>query len=125
VLFPKWVYGVILAVTVAVGALGARAVVRHRNWVRRHWLEVGFLVLVPVTVIAAVEAAYFAPSQRDVLPEFGRYLFPAITALAAIAAGSCLGLGRRWAPVAATVLVAAVIVLDYASQLLSLAGFYT
>jgi len=39
--------------------------------------------------------------------------------------GACLGLGRRWAPVAATALVAGVIVLDYASQLLSLAGFYT
>jgi 4-amino-4-deoxy-L-arabinose transferase-like glycosyltransferase len=125
VLFPRWVYGVILAVSVAVGALGVRAALRNRDWVKRHWLEVAFVVLVPVTVIAAVEAAYFSPSQRPVLPEFGRYLFPAITALSAIAVGSCLGLGRRWAPVGATALVAAVIVLDYASQLLTLAGFYT
>jgi hypothetical protein len=82
-------------------------------------------VLVPVAVIGAVEAAYFTPTPRQVLSEFGRYLFPAITALAAIAVGSCLGLGRRWAPVAAVALAMAVVVLDYASQLLSLAGFYT
>jgi hypothetical protein len=125
VLFPKWVYSVILAVTVAVGALGVRAALRNRDWLRRNWLPVAFVVLVPVTVIAAVEAAYFAPTQRPVLSEFGRYLFPAITALAAIAVGACLGLGRRWAPVAAVGLASGVIVLDYASQLLSLAGSYT
>jgi hypothetical protein len=125
VLFPKWVYVLILAVTAAVGALGVRAALRNRDWMRRNWLPVAFLMLVPVTVIAAVEAAYFSTTPRPLLSEFGRYLFPAITALAAIAVGACLGLGRRWAPVAATGLVAGVIVLDYASQLLSLAGFYT
>ena len=123
--FPVWVYATILLVTVAVGALGVRAAVTHRGWVHRHWLEVAFVALAPAAVIAAVEAAYFAPGPRGVLPEFGRYLFPAITALAAMAAGSCLGLGRRWAPVAAAGLATAVVVLDYASQILSLAGFYS
>jgi hypothetical protein len=125
VLFPRWVYVVILAVTVAVGALGVRAAWRYREWVRRHWLEVAFVCLVPVTVLAAVEAAYYTNEPRQLLGEFGRYLFPAITALAAIAVGSLTGLGRRWAPVAAVGLASAVIVLDFASQLLSLAGFYT
>jgi hypothetical protein len=124
-LFPRWVYSLILVVTLAVGALGARAAWRYRDWVKRHWLEVAFVCLVPVTVLAAVEAAYFTTAPRQALAEFGRYLFPAMTALAALAVGSCLGLGRRWAPVAATGLVAGVIVLDYASQLLSLASFYT
>ena len=125
VLFPKWVYAVILLVTVAVGLLGVRAALRNREWLRRNWLPVAFVVLVPATVLAAVEAAYYTTAPRQALAEFGRYLFPAITALAAIAVGACLGLGRRWAPVAATGLAAGVIVLDYASQLLSLAGFYT
>jgi hypothetical protein len=119
------VYEVIVLVTIAVGALGVRTGWRYRDWVRRHWLEVTFVALVPVTVIAAVESAYYTTAPRPLLAEFGRYLFPAITALAAIAVGSCLGLGKRWAPVAATALAAAVIVLNYASQLLSLASFYT
>jgi hypothetical protein len=123
--FPRTVYGIIALVTAAVGVGGVLTVRRYRDWARRNWLPLVFVALVPAVVIAAVEAAYFAPEPRQVVPEFGRYLFPAITALAAMAVGACLAFGRRHAPVAATALVSGVIVLNYASQLLTLAGFYT
>jgi hypothetical protein len=48
-----------------------------------------------------------------------------MAALAALVAGACFAFGRRRAVTVATALVTAMIVLDYASQLLTLAGFYT
>jgi hypothetical protein len=45
--------------------------------------------------------------------------------LAAMAAGACFAFGRRHASVVAAMLVAAVFVIDHASQLLTLAGFYS
>jgi hypothetical protein len=125
VTFPLRVYAAILAATIAVGAGGVVVLARHRERVRRDWPVLLFLVAVPAVVIAAVEAAYYSPEMRYLTPEFGRYLFPAITALAAMAVGGCFALGRRWAPVLVTALVAGIIVLNYASQLLTLGGFYS
>ena len=108
-----------------VGLSGLRAVVRFRAFALAHWAEIAFLVLSPIAVIAAVEAAYFTTAQRPLTAEFGRYAFPAISAVAAITAGSAFAFGRRHAARVAAGLVAAMIVLSYASQLLTLAGFYT
>lgn len=72
-----------------------------------------------------MEAAYWSPVPRPALGEFGRYLFPAMGALSAMAIGACFAFGRRWAGVMAAGLVGAMVVLNYASQLLTLAGFYS
>jgi hypothetical protein len=125
VLFPDWVYLVVLAVIAFAGINALRALVRFRGFARSHWAEIAFLALTPVSVIAAVEAAYFTTIARPVTAEFGRYAFPAISAVAALAAGSSFAFGRRRAPQVAVGLVAAMIVLNYSSQLLTLAGFYT
>jgi hypothetical protein len=125
VFFPRWVYVVIFAATIAAGVLGLRTLSRNRDRVRREWPALLFVIAVPAVVIAAVEAAYWSPVPRPALGEFGRYLFPAMGALSAMAIGACFAFGRRWAPVAATGLVGAMFVLNYASQLLSLAGFYS
>ena len=77
-------------------------------------------------VLVAVEAAFFAPGGgRTVVAEQGRYIFPAIAALAVIAVGGTFGLGRRLQIPLATGLVVAMIGLSYASQLLTLNSFYT
>jgi hypothetical protein len=123
--FPAWVYWAILAATAAVGALGVRVLWRHRDRLRADWPALLFVAVVPLVVIAAVEAAYYTPDRRAVIPEFGRYLFPAMAPLAAMAAGACFAFGRRHASVVAAMLVAAVFVVDHASQLLTLAGFYS
>jgi hypothetical protein len=123
--FPLWVYKLIAAATAGVGVLGVRVLWRYRDRVRRDWPAVAFVALVPLVVIAAVEAAYYSPDRRAVIPEFGRYLFPAMAPLAAMAVGACSAFGRRWAGIAAAALVAAVVVIDYAAQLLTLAGFYS
>ncbi len=78
----------------------------------------------PVAVIAGFAAAYYTPGARPVIAEFGRYAFPAIgpIALLVVGAPACV----RPAPDAVCGRRAAVamIALSYASQLLTLTGFY-
>lgn len=124
--FPHWVYLAIVAVAAGLGALGLRALWRYRL---RAVLDgaVPFLVLVPVTVVCAVEAIYLptVPLPIDGTPEQGRYLFPATVAIAALAAACCLGAGRRRVVPLASALVGAMIVLLYASRVLTIATFYS
>ena len=126
IFFPHWVYGIITGVLALLGVLGLRfAWLVRARW--REWLpEALFLVSVPVVVIAAVEAAYFTLQiPLDGTPEQGRYAFPAITAVAALAIGGCLGLGRKRALPAATALVTALGMLLLAGQFLTLSSFYS
>ena len=124
--FPKWVYGAILVVMIAVGVLALSAAVRERIAAKRRVFELLVIALFPVCVLVAVEAAFFAPDGgRTVVAEQGRYIFPAIAALAVIAIGGTFGLGRRWQVPLATALVVAMIGLSYASQLLTLGSFFT
>ncbi len=123
--FPRWVYVVIVLVMLAVAALAVTAVLRARMVARALAWELAVLALTPVCVIAAVEAAYFSLAVRPVLAEQGRYAFPAIAALSAIAVGGTFGLGRRWHVPLATALVVAVLGFGYAARFLALGGFYT
>jgi hypothetical protein len=123
--FPRPVYVVILALMALAFVLALAAARRERQWVRRHWLELLILVLTPLGVVAAVESAFSTPVMRPVLAEMGRYAFPAISALAVLTVAATFGAGRRRAVVLATSLVAAEMVIAYASVLLTLRGFYT
>jgi hypothetical protein len=124
--FPNWVYGVILAGMVATGLLALSTGIRERVFAKARFFELAVIALFPVCVLVAVEAAFFAPfGGRTVVGEQGRYIFPAIAALAAIAVGGTFGLGRRWQVPLATTLVVAMIGLSYASQLLTLSSFFT
>ena len=126
VLFPSWVYTVILIVSLTVAVLCVVTIVRERPAVRRRAWEIAVLITVLAGVLAGVAAAYFTVGEaRPVPAEQGRYLFTAIVPLATIAVGGTLAFGRRAAPVLASALVAAVIGLDYASQLLSIEQFFT
>lgn len=126
--FPKWVYLAVVAVIAAGVVLGASVLWREHGVLRRRWPEILFLVLVPITVICAVEAN-FEPSLGVIplegTPEEGRYAFPAIIAVAALFIGASNGLGRRRAVTIATCVVAGLIGFTLASQLLTLSGFYT
>jgi hypothetical protein len=125
-LFPRWVFVIIVAVMAVVGVLGLRAAwTRRRALAARGW-ELLVLVLWPIAVLVAVEAAFFAPNGgRTVVAEQGRYIFPAIGALAALAVLGSFGLHRRWQTPLLTALVVSMIGLSYAGQLLTLGSFYT
>lgn len=126
-IFPNWVYIVIVLAMAIVGALALSAAIRERVALRTRVFEILVIALFPICVLVAVEAAFFSPNGggRTVVAEQGRYIFPAITALAAIAVAGTFGLGRRWQVSLATTLVVAMIGLSYASQLLTLGSFYS
>jgi hypothetical protein len=128
IFFPKWVYGVIVVVMAVILAGGIRLLWLERAGALRRYLpEILFLASVPIVVVAGVEAAYFTLIiPTDGVAEQGRYVFPAITALAAIVIAGCLGLGgrKRAVPMAAA-LVAALAMMSLAGQFLTLSTFYS
>jgi hypothetical protein len=124
VLFPKWVYVVVLLAMVATVPLAAAAARREWGWLRRHWLEALALILMPLAVWAGFEAAYYTTSPRPLIAEFGRYEFPAIGPLALLVVGALHAFGRRRMLEVGVMLVVAMIVFSYASQLLTLTSFY-
>jgi hypothetical protein len=123
--FPQWVYVVIALASLAAAALCVAAVVRHRPAARRLGWELAVLLLALAGVVAGVEGAYFTGTPRAVPAEQGRYIFPALVPLAAIAVGGALAFRDRTAIVFAAGLASAVIALGYASQLLALSRFFT
>lgn len=122
--FPMWVYLAIGAVSGMVALLAFAALVRERIAARERSWELAVLIVAIGGVLLGVAAAHFTPDVRAVPAEQGRYIFTAIVPLATIVAGATLALGRRAAPVLAAVLVTAVAVLAYASQLLTLTTFF-
>jgi hypothetical protein len=124
VLFPGWVYKVILAAMFAVAMLGLAALVRERVFVRSHALELVLLVLMPLAVVAGVEAAFYSGGVRTTIAEFGRYAFPAIAPLSVLVVAALHGLGRRLVLYGGAALLVAMIALSVASQLLTLTAFY-
>lgn len=124
--FARWVYLAIVVTMASVGLFALCAAWRYREVTRKLGWELLVIVLFPVCVLVAVEAAFFAPNGgRTVVAEQGRYIFPAIAALAVIAVGGTFGLGRRWHVPIATGLVVAMMGLSYAAQLLTLSSFFT
>jgi hypothetical protein len=111
-----------MGATVVSGLAFAR---RRGAWLKQHWVAVATLVLMPAIVIVAVEHAYATAAPRQLVAEMGRYLFPAVGALAILASGAFWAFGERWAVRITSGVVVALIMFSFASQLLLLRGFYT
>jgi len=124
VFFSHWVYLVILVAMLVVPLLAVLAARRERPFVRRNLPEAMILILIPIAVVAGFEAAFYTTGTRAVVAEFGRYAFPAIAALAVLVVASLQALGRRGALFAGSGLLVAMLGLSYASQLVTLTGFY-
>ena len=124
VVYPDAVYYVI-GVVLAVGAVcAARALWVERPVARRLWAELLLIALAFVCVAAFSHAAFVRDHPGAGIAEQGRYLFPALTTAAVFAIAACYGLGRRWAPVAATALVTAVMLFNAFSQLYVFTRYY-
>jgi hypothetical protein len=124
VFFPNWVYSAILAAMLAVPLLAVAAARREWIFVRANLPETAILLLVPVAVVAGFEAAFYTTGTRPVIAEFGRYAFPAIAPLAVLVVASLHAVGRRGMLFAGVGLLAAMLALSYAAQLVTLTGFY-
>jgi hypothetical protein len=124
--FPNWVYYTIIMVMFFIGIGALVNAIRNRPVLRRRAFEIATIALYPICNLIAVEAVFFEPTDsRTVVAEQGRYIFPAIAALAVIAVSGTFALRgwRRRAAIAS--LVTAMIGLFYASLWLSLLGAYT
>jgi hypothetical protein len=124
VLFPHWLFLAIAAAMVLSILLGVLAARREWAVVRGRAPELAILLLTPIAVVAGFEAAFYTTGARNFIPEFGRYAFPAIAALAVLVGGSLYAFPRRWVPFAGSALLVGMIGLSYAAQLLTLTGFY-
>jgi len=124
VLFPRWVFLVILAAMILVPLLGILAARREWAFVRPRLPEAAILLLMPIAVVAGFEAAFYITGSRPFIPEFGRYAFPAIAAVAVLVVASLHAFGRRWALLSGAGLLAAMLALSYAAQLLTMTRFY-
>jgi hypothetical protein len=124
VFFPSWVYSLILLASLGVLVLSPWAARLEWRWLSTHLPEALAVILMPIAVIAGFAAAYYTPGARPVIAEFGRYAFPAIGPISLLVVGALHAFGRRRMLYPAVALVVAIIALSYASQLLTLAGFY-
>lgn len=122
--FPTWVYAVIVLAMLVLVALAVAAWGANRRAVARRRWELAVLVLVVLGVFFGTELANFTPGD-PVVPEFGRYLFPAAAAFAALAVAATFGAGRRRAPALAAGLVTALLVLFWASEFLAMSALYS
>lgn len=124
VLFPNWIYTLILVAMLAAIPLGLWAARHEWGWIARNWLSVATVVAIPIAVIAGFEAAYYSPGIQTVIPTYGRYVFPAIVPIAVIVVGVLHAFGRRRVLYAGVGLALAMIALSYGGQLLTMTSFY-
>lgn len=124
VVYPDAVYYVIGVVLLGGILFATRALWIERVAIRERWAELLLIALAFVSVAAFSHVAFVRIHPGTGIAEQGRYLFPAITSAAVFAVGACYGLGRRWAPVAASALVAAVMLFNAFSQLYVFTRYY-
>jgi hypothetical protein len=124
--FPMWVYLAIVLAIGAAAALGLRALWQSRASVRAVLPELLVLALLAAAVIAGTHASFYTPEpSRPVVAEQGRYAFTAMVPFAAFAAVAAYGLGHLRARAVAATMLAAMLALNVASQLLALGKFFS
>jgi hypothetical protein len=125
IVLPHPVFVAVAIAMVATIVLALRGLWLERKLVRKHIPELLVLLAAAVCVMGSTHAAFARANPGAPLLEQGRYLFPAITSAAAVAIAACFGLGRRWAPVGATVMVAGMMGLSGFAQLYVFSSYFT
>jgi hypothetical protein len=124
-MFPGWVYNVALIPAAVIVGLCARALFQSRAVLRDRAAELAVYAVVSVGVMAMVGAAsYGAFPQIDGEYFEVRYLFPMLALLGAALALAARGAGRRWGPVAGTLIVVLFLAHDIFSQMLVIGRYY-
>jgi hypothetical protein len=123
--FPGWVYGVALIPAGAIALLCGRALLQSRARLRGRLGELAVYASIAIGLMALVGADSFHEFPRfDAAYAQVRYLLPLLPLLGAALALAARGAGRRWGPIAGTLIVVLFLAHDVFSQLLVVARYY-
>jgi hypothetical protein len=123
--FPVWVQNLALIPAALLLILGIRALVTLRATLRRRLLELAVYAVMSLGVLALVGSDSYLkfPTQAGTYGE-PRYLLPMLPLIGAGLALSARGAGRRWGPVAGSLIVVLLLAHNIFSQLQVISRFY-
>jgi hypothetical protein len=123
--FPPWVYTVALVAAAAVALLCGRCLLQRRAALRARVGELGVYAVMAVGLLVLVGSASYAVfPEADAEYAQARYLLPLLALLGLALTLAARGAGRRWGPVAGTLIVVLFLAHDVFSQLQVVARYY-
>jgi hypothetical protein len=123
--FPGWVYDFALIPAGLIVVLCARAALATHTALRTRLTELAVYAIMSAGLIVLVgSASYNASLHGGGAYSEPRYLLPLLALWGAVLALAARGAGRRWGPVAGTLIVVLVIAHDLFSQLQVIARYY-
>jgi hypothetical protein len=125
--FPAWVNDLALLPAGLVAALCLRALVAGRAALGRRTVELLVYASMGLGALAIVGVASYDTNVIDMGGPYWepRYLLPLLPLFGAVLALAARGAGRRWGPVAGTVIVVLILAHDVFSQLLVISRYYS
>ncbi len=123
--FPNWVYELALIPVGALALLCVRALIASHAAVRARAGELLSYALIGagVMILVAADSYLVYPGGAGGYAE-PRYLLPIVALVAATLALAARGAGRRWGPIAGTLIVLLILAHDVLSQLLVVGRYY-
>ena len=124
--FPGWVYDIALVPAGLIALLCTRALVVGRAALGQRAGELLVYAAMGVGVMALVGAGSYVNDVGANLGPFAepRYLLPMLPLLGAVLVLAARGAGRRWGPVAGTLIVVLILAHDLFSQLLVISRYF-
>jgi hypothetical protein len=123
--FPVWVDDLALVLAAPLALLGLRSLFVDRAALRRRLVEIVVYAAMALGVLALVGTASYVHMQTaGGSYAQSRYLLPLLSLFGAVLVLSARGAGRRWGPVAGTLIILLFLAHDLFSQLLTVSRFY-
>jgi 4-amino-4-deoxy-L-arabinose transferase-like glycosyltransferase len=125
-MFPSWVDNVALVPAALVVVLFLRELFARRKALRGRVVELGVYAAIALGLLVLIGGSSYDSDALNHSPAFAepRYLLPLAPLLGAVFALAVRGAGRRWAPVAGSVLIVLIFGFDLVSQLQVIARYY-
>lgn len=121
--FPSWVIDIAILPTVAMGVLLVRELFTNRSVLRARGPEIAVYAVMTLGMLLAIGIDEYIHGAQGEYLQF-RYVLPLVALIGAALALAARGAGRRWAPVAGTLIVMLFLAHDIFSQLLVISRYY-
>jgi hypothetical protein len=121
--FPNWVYNAALVPAGVIAALIANALFKDRAALRARLAESAVYFMMSLGILTIIGASDYTSQTPGEFRE-PRYLLPMLALWGLALALAARGLGRRWGPLAGTLIVLLFLAHDIFSQLLVISRFY-